>query len=532
MPPEKGPKNREIGPSKKDAPRVIFDADTWLIEKKKEAVADLDYFMKNPSISVEEIRECFKNLAIFSSAEISERYGKKLPVLLSKLLWMIEADWESKAEHNLRDHLARIKVLQYLLLFTRYPMVDSSELLLAINEADTNFIAYCQKNKPEVEAYLAESLTNAVTRDNLFKSVSAYSSADDARKVLSTRERHLDLLTLANPKVVKNSSANLFSEYFINEDGGWTFDSAIPIGAIKDDPLISVIASDDPETRVLIPFSRLRVILENDSFVEFAKKIRKDCMTEKHQQEQLRRFDLPRDSDIAYLRIFPREFDLFTSSAFSGSSILADALHSRYPNVSVQPPILTDSPKNSIIENIRTLYAGGTRNFFLDLYSHGSTKRLEFSNPLKASDLTAIANEFPDANFTISTVACFGGGLRRGILKEFSKNPAMRHRLSVHLQTKPGVVNVAGFMRTNPDKTNVADERMATKDSEKSIQHLMTIYHITLIRALNAGKTFGEALVEADRASKMSIETDPENIIGGELYTENIGDKGSDERTA
>lgn len=230
---------------------------------------------------------------------------------------------------------------------------------------------------------------------------------------------------------------------------------------------------------------------------------------EKSQQARLKNFELPKKQKISHIRVFTKEYDRVMASDLHFSSLFARTLKSRYPKMDVQKILFTDNFKKDLIGRIKKAYDKGVRYFSLDLYSHGAKDYLQFAGKPNSKDLINIVKLFPDAKFTINTLACYGGGIGRDFPKLVKADPKVKNRVAIFLQTKPEFVNMgAGY------------ENKRAKKIEKRSRSYSTFYYLFLTRALQQGKTYGEAVVEADRLSQKYMYLDPESIINGELFVE------------
>lgn len=239
--------------------------------------------------------------------------------------------------------------------------------------------------------------------------------------------------------------------------------------------------------------------LEQSRLPDLVERARKNYREENDEEnvKVIESFDLPRNEPVAYVRLFPRTFDNQTiDKGLLTANLMSIAMQRQYPNLRSLPILFSDTPKKDLIETIRNQrqQASPPRHFFIDVYSHGSRESLDFEQQLTAADIADIVRQFPECHFTMNTVACFGGGLNEGIQKEIKTDPALRRRLTVFLQTRGNVVNLASF------RGEMASD-----------------YNVYLIQALldpNV-RTYGMAARRADVEVKRYMPTDAEAIIQG-----------------
>lgn len=210
--------------------------------------------------------------------------------------------------------------------------------------------------------------------------------------------------------------------------------------------------------------------LENGRFADVVALAEQNYEQEQTQRTTLSKFDLPKREPLIYLRLFPRTYDETIATSLHASSMLASVLESKYPKMHRLPTIFSDYPKDDLKRVITEEYEKGVRYFCLDIYSHGSEEKLDFADGLSAADLAEIVKRFPQARFQISTIACYGGGLRKGFLSEFDLDKSLKSNLSVFLQSKPKATNpVARIESLLPNK------------SVEDAKDVSTYYHLFLL---------------------------------------------------
>jgi hypothetical protein len=269
---------------------------------------------------------------------------------------------------------------------------------------------------------------------------------------------------------------------------------------------IALINEKNKKIFIVIPHKELMKLIKNRKFSEIFARAKKNYEKEKAQKSKLEKFDLPKDKKGAYLRFFPSKSDDVIASTLQSSGIKAAVLNHRYPNLKTKPIIFADNFKKALYSNIKKAYDQGTRFFYIDVYNHGEKKGLGFKALPNAQDIANIIKKFPDAKFVFNTIACYVGCLRKGFLKAMQLDPKLKKQISVFLQTKPDLVNLVSIVK-KPDLTK-----------SKQFYGYSTYYQLFLIKALQEGKTYGQAAVYADQESKKHMYLNPEAIIGGELF--------------
>lgn len=419
-------------------------------------------------------------------------YGKyKIMVYayFDKKIDNIQFSWASDQNKTLEKFNKKLKKL-YELSFPGYE--KPSEI---IKETENELIKFIADHPDEVKGTIDEWLSRLQTSTE--SKIKDYSPEEHSKvlEALAINDRE------GNIKIVKGEDGyNVFSKEFEGEN--WILEK-YTTGANH----IVIFNEKNPKIFVVLPWNDIADRLENKDFKSVVKMAQENYKRENENIGELKSFDLPRDEKISYLRVFPETYDATVSTAIQGSCILGETLRNNYKNLENHPAIFSDYPKAELRKSIEKQYKKGCRYFFLDIYNHGTEDEIAFREPLKASDFADIIKDFPDAKFVISTVACHGGGLRKGFLEMFKDNPELAKRISVFLQAKPNVVNIGGKLGAFSEYQKYSDEIFST------------YYYLFLIEALRGGKSYGEAVIYADQKNKQYIYNDPEAIIQGDLIT-------------
>ncbi len=410
------------------------------------------------------------------------------------------SEWEV-SEQKLPDYREHMKILFLLASFE--PLIDKktdTTFIAEITKLEAEMKKHIKAHPEELNKFLKDADSEAFDRSMIFS------------KLEQREEKILELLTFASTKVDKVEKKDETDSYTIMHDGEiWEFHVfKLPSAFMGGTSSITVKSRKTPEKLITMSFRKIIEFLEEDNFAEVVSMVDNNYESEKKYADLLAGFDLPKSEGIEYLRLSLDKFDPVITPTFFGSTVFAESLGQFYPNLHVATPILTSKPKEDLMARVRESYTKGTRQFFIDIYAHGSKEKLAIGDGLEAGDLIAIAKEFPDANFYFSTMGCFGGGLREGFLQAMEKEPELKQRVSLFLQTKPDVINI------------IQGRVLERVDGEltKAATGELTIYQMALLKALSKGKTFGEAIIAADKEAKIKMYMDPETIIGGQLITE------------
>lgn len=357
-----------------------------------------------------------------------------------------------------------------------------------------------------VEERIAETEREMAVHKNKFAPFvkELIEDTEDLRRFARTAEetRVLDSLVVASGTVQKKSD-----KYVVKSRGKrWQVEF---FAEISEGPLLAVVSEKEPRKFGIVPYGELTEKLESDGFGEITAEIEKNFKEEAAGREELSQYDLSRDEPIAYLRLFPKTYDSVVGVNLQMANILISVLEEKYPKMHSMPILFADAPKRELEQAIGAEYAKGVRYFCLEIYSHGSKEKLKFGKGLTARDLASLVRKFPKGRFHVSSAACYGGGLRKGLLVEMEKDTSLKSRLNVFLQTKPNGPNMLGKLKSglrfSPFEVN---------------DNFSTYYYLFLIDALQKGKSYGEAAVEADRKAKQRTYIDAEAIVNGLLITE------------
>ncbi len=393
--------------------------------------------------------------------------------------------------------------MRQLYIFTLFEsLIDRNvtpELVGELTQLEQEMRQYLSSHQRDLDAFLKGARSEAVDR-----SLTPPGFEEHAEKIL-------ELLTVASAKVKRVKRKGGPDDFLIKHDNEvWKFDLFGQLTLDESESLVVVRSKKDPARMAVMPLKRIIDFLEKDNFAGVVSIIDSNYEGETKYADLLAGFDLPKTGNIEHIRLTLDKFDPVITPTFFGSTVFAERLRQFYPNLQVGSPILTSKPKEMLRQRVRKAYDAGTRQFFVDLYAHGTEEKLLFGSGLEAADLTAIVKEFPDAKFYFSTIGCYGGGLREGFLQEMEREPELKQRMALFLQTKPDVPNAI--------QGRVLEK--AGGEVKKVAPGELTLYQMALLKALSEGKTFGGAIIDADKESKVRMYLDPETIIEGQLITE------------
>ena len=257
-------------------------------------------------------------------------------------------------------------------------------------------------------------------------------------------------------------------------------------------------------------------------FIALAKQSAIDTEHEKSEEQKkvMKNYELPKDRPVVVLRVIDTsslEKDAAMKTALSTSSLKAGAFKLRYPNVSLLAPIFVqDQDPTAAIENeisqTQKEHKRDDIHIILDLYSHGQQDGLDFGKEkFTAENLLSIANKKSSCTFTVDTIACYGGGLVTGILnsQDFQNDAALQKQIALFTHAKSNAPNVGESL--------VAVFHGAEVSSGLGFSD---VYTREFIRHLIEGKTYGEAALEADDATKKTWFTDGEAVIHGKKLSQ------------
>jgi hypothetical protein len=170
------------------------------------------------------------------------------------------------------------------------------------------------------------------------------------------------------------------------------------------------------------------------------------------------------------------------------SQAFEQELETKY-RITTSNPKITWDPESVIKSTIKENYPT-QKNFFFDLYSHGKPTHLSFEKPITADLFIQLSKEYPDCKFFISTIWCYGWWLMDKIKDQTNLN-----NLYIFTQTKKYLPNTPiGWS---------------------------TAYYNIILQALKDGKTYGQAIYEADELSNQLNYSDPETFLWWEYIANN-----------
>ena len=395
---------------------------------------------------------------------------------------------------------------------------ESTKVLLAIYNIsgvlkNSDYYERVMKIFHQAEAILVDSLS----KENISQYIDSKIDGIASLKHDRLKERqdifHGIIKRYVAEGIVQKEEVNGEIRYFImNENQRWNIELS---GEYK----VVIIADENPDIFYNIYLKDLftgdlylKQVLDNirhfkRNIVQVAEE---NYKREQESQDILKGFDLPKDQEIYHLRIFPNAniYDDVIARSLQFSSLLIGVLRKNYPQLTYAPPLFSSSRRvdADLKYAIQKEYERGCRYFSLDIYSHGDkTGFVSFDTihgpELSAQSLIELAEKFPDAHFTINTIACYGANLRPDLLKAFEDKPELAKQFSVFLQTKPYIVNLGG--------------------TQQSGEIYATDYYLFFAQALLQGKTYGEAAAEADQRVKKTLKLNPESIIDGTFIGHN-----------
>lgn len=263
---------------------------------------------------------------------------------------------------------------------------------------------------------------------------------------------------------------------------------------------IWIIKASTDEGHIFLTLDHIKELIEHEDFQRIIDEIHTTVQNSTKEKKQfLRDFDLPKNEPIQYMRIFQNNDNNIIPGTFLFSQALEQQLETSYMLNTSQPQI-TGDPETIIQSTIQTSYPS-QKNFFFDIYAHGSPSQLLFEKPLTADFLIKLSKDYPDCKFFISTLGCYGWWLV-DMVKEWKdlKN------LYIFTQAK-------NYLPNTPDRWS-------------------TIYSNTLLKSLHEWKPYGESIYEADKAANEANISDPETFLWGEYIAKQESKKEQQSTTA
>lgn len=221
----------------------------------------------------------------------------------------------------------------------------------------------------------------------------------------------------------------------------------------------------------------------------------------------------------SFLTIYPKEYDQIISGAITGSLLKEVSLGKKYNfNETQNNHIFSDNPIKDLEKSLDNILKNSpqTKNVFIDLNNHGSIDEIEFKTPVTAEDLEKLLSQdkYKNIEFFISSIACFGGGLKEGFSEIKSKN------INVFLQTTDSVPNIVTSLDKSPETTtprfkiklnNIELSPLSLDKYHPPVADILFIKNIINPEV----KTTGEAFDKADKEVRNYFLLNPQAVLTG-----------------
>jgi ferritin-like protein len=300
------------------------------------------------------------------------------------------------------------------------------------------------------------------------------------------------------------------NKYFINIEGqDWRISN--PDG----DPTELILSLKGNEVNVFRTVRFNKVFKGKRPDMTYLKKETRTALFDFARQEKnkkfLKGFELPKNRKIGYISLFDNKFDLTFNLAETNhfAILMVKILKARGYKLDLsgmqgRPFVETGNPVKFLNEQVKKLHAKGIRDFYFDLNGHGSSAGIGIGKGINAKQLVDLFKKYPDSKFNITSIACHGGGLRKGIL--------------AYLKTAEGkkrAKDISVFLQSKPNKTN----KVGQLDTAESGQNYVSNYYAVFARFLLKGMSFGQAAYAADQEVKKYYPNDAEAIVNGRLIS-------------
>ena len=259
-------------------------------------------------------------------------------------------------------------------------------------------------------------------------------------------------------------------------------------------------------------------------FDVFDKDFRYDALREKMREGEsravdevkdpsnIRKYDLPKGKPIGYLGLMDANptNDVITAGMVGDVTSfprLMNSLGYNFVRTGDSDAIKPGADIELVLrDRLMTLRKNGVKDVFINLVAHGSPRGVMFTYgllgggkanaPVRPEALKKLFDEFSEMNFTVTTDACFAGGLG-GLMKSYQDPTGQKGRVHAFLQSKERIYNTEGRMK-------------GTGGVDGAPEVFSTAYTIFLTKFLKEGKPFGEAHWLADQETKKHVAVDPQ----------------------
>ncbi len=247
--------------------------------------------------------------------------------------------------------------------------------------------------------------------------------------------------------------------------------------------------------------------------------------------------------ETAFFAVYPKQNDPVITSSLLMSVIKERVFAARYDlPIATGRYYFSDSPLKDIEKEIdrQLVLNPKIKMFYIDINSHGSDTEFKFKTPLKIVELVELFNKNKykekGLEFNIETLACFGAGVKQGLVEAYKKDPNLK--INAFMHTKPYVPNLGisvssldslvlpedperlkfGFTVSDHKGTNEQVQLMVYDRLAKLHPPYMELLFLTEMMDPNV-RTLGEAFHKADLKVREHISINAEAVIGGVIQT-------------
>lgn len=336
--------------------------------------------------------------------------------------------------------------------------------------------------------------------------------------------------------ILESGSGEKFSKTLQKNSGGDTYEFIYKDGAgapskwlIGKDTFSNLCLrrSDDPSCLAMVSSADMEDVLKQvfekngnggRMLVQSLEAAVKKAVSEQGSEQDVRNVaimngvDLLDHGDVVYLRVFRPGRDIVVDSTAGASSLIAAALKHRYKDrLTIHPPLVSKNPVVDLQREISLLRKAGKKNFYIEVYAHGSEKEFSFDEKFTSGNVADMVENNSDCHFTLNTIACHGAGMQKGMQAEYKRRPDLARRLNVFLQQKPYAV----AMTTHTAKPGHID-------GEHQVAYL---FHLAneLFDTKNV-PTYGAAARRSDLETKKYTPNNAESLIGDILISQQKAD--------
>jgi len=420
---------------------------------------------------------------------------KILPSFLSDCLQSgIDESIDPESPFNEQMDAAK-EVLRYLYQIMELQTIDACSQVCqdAVQEVEKILL---QSSPVEIRKYLQQKLEFA---EQSFKG-----DEKDFRECLRVSTLLDPELERASEHFFKEVDGQLVYEYKDGQSGEvnhWVPSLIeLPMGA-SNRYLFCFRCLEYKEMMIATQVDEIGALINQNVLDTLAQKAIERSQTEKQSREMLREYDLlqglPENAKVVLIRIFPKKFDKSISLDLPPALLLSGAIKAKYGEKAITRPVVFTDDLLETLQQELSISEQDVQDpvcYCIHIYGHGTKEYISFGEKkAKGTDVAKLALQHykpGGKHLSLNALACFQGGLIKGIKQATEKLELELNGLSIFTMTQGDVPNWSAGNSSVP-------------------------YYYNLIKSLYEMKTMGQAIEDSDIEVKKIAPNDAVQYING-----------------